>query len=250
MIESEIAENQWFEGWFNSPYYHLLYSNRNEDEARNFIDRLMNHLNLPSGSRILDLACGAGRHSIHMHSKGYDVVGIDLSEESILAASKSATDKLEFYEHDMRLLYWSDHFNLVVNLFTSFGYFHSKEDDLKMLQGVFDGLKPEGRFVIDFMNAKKVIRDLVFDEEKEIDGVQFKISRKVENGIIIKAIEVSDGLISQQFSEEVDGLMLPDFEDRFDEIGFKIEDVFGDYDLNKFDEDTSDRLIMIVSKAV
>lgn len=249
MMEADNLDTDWFEGWFNSPYYHLLYKNRDLAEAGQFIDRLMHHLDLAAGSRILDLACGAGRHSIHLHSKGFDVIGIDLSEESIATANESAKEGLEFYVHDMRYLYWSDHFDLTVNLFTSFGYFHSRQDDLLMLQGVRAGLKRDGRMVIDFMNAKKVVDNLVLEEKKLIDDVQFEISRKHEDGIITKTIRVIDGEVDPEFSEEVDALTLTDFKDRFEEVGFKLEATFGDYDLNAFNEDTSDRLIMILTKA-
>lgn len=249
MMETETTDSKWFEGWFNSPYYHLLYRDRDENEAQAFIDELLAHLIMPAGSRILDLACGAGRHSIHLHSKGFQVTGIDLSEESILKASQSAQSDLEFYVHDMRSLFWSEHFDLVVNLFTSFGYFHSKTDDLRMLQGVHDALKPEGRLVIDFMNAEKVIANLIELEDKEIDGVHFSIKRKVEDGIIIKTIEVTDDLIHHQYTEEVDALTLEDFQGRFEEVGLKVQSTFGDYRLNAFDAERSDRLIMIVGKA-
>ena len=249
MIDTETTDGEWFENWFNSPYYHLLYRNRDDKEARAFIDELLAYLDLPVGSRILDLACGAGRHSIHLHSKGFNVTGIDLSEESILKASQSAQTDLEFYVHDMRSLFWSEHFDLVVNLFSSFGYFHSKADDLRMLQGVYDALKPHGKLVIDFMNAEKVIRNLIEMEDKEIDGVHFSINRKVDDGIIIKTIEVTDDLIHHQYTEEVDALTLDDFRERFEEVGLKVHSTFGDYQLNAFDADRSDRLIMIVGKA-
>lgn len=93
----------WFKDWFNSHYYHQLYFNRDEQEAGAFIDRLITHLKPPANSLMLDVACGKGRHSIHLAKMGFDVTGIDLSEDSITDALQYQTDKLHFFRHDMRL---------------------------------------------------------------------------------------------------------------------------------------------------
>ena len=73
----------WFESWFDSPYYHILYKDRDMKEAEEFIDHLMDRLHLPSGSKILDMGCGKGRHSVYLNRKGYNITGIDLSKENI-----------------------------------------------------------------------------------------------------------------------------------------------------------------------
>ena len=242
------TEIQWFEEWFNSPYYHLLYGNRDEAEASKFIDQLLDRIGLESGSRALDLACGIGRHSKHISSKGLNVTGIDLSEYSISIAKELESESLQFFVHDMRQLFWKEHFELALNLFTSFGYFHSREDDLKMMNGVFDALKNHGLFVIDFMNTKKVVKNLVDYEEKTLDGVQFIIDRKVENNIIEKSIKIIDGNRQSQFVEEVDELYLGDFEELLEVSGFELRSTFGNYELAAFDEQNSDRLIIIAEK--
>ena len=202
----------WFATWFNSPYYHTLYKDRDLQEAETFVDALVSYLDLPRGTHALDLACGKGRHSLHLRQKGFNVIGLDLSEASIAEAKLSEQDGLEFYEHDMRSLYWHEYFDLVVNLFTSFGYFHNKEDDQKTISSVADSLKQDGLFVLDFMNATKVKTNLVAYEEKTIDNVRFEITRVVENGVIIKRIHVIDGDVELDFEEQVDALELSDFE--------------------------------------
>src|ERR1700712_4842000 len=101
-----MQKQPWFKDWFNSPYYHHLYFNRDEAEAAAFIDKLISYLNPAENARILDVACGKGRHSIHLAQKGFDVTGIDLSEDSIDEALKSETANLHFYRHDMRLPFW------------------------------------------------------------------------------------------------------------------------------------------------
>tara|TARA_R110000868_G_scaffold409055_1_gene693823 strand:+ start:319 stop:1053 length:735 start_codon:yes stop_codon:yes gene_type:complete len=240
----------WFATWFNSPYYHTLYKDRNLEEAEAFVDVLVSHLNLSRGARALDLACGKGRHSLHLRKGGFDVIGIDLSEESIAEAKQFEQDGLEFFEHDMRSLFWQKHFDLVVNLFTSFGYFHNKEDDQKTISSVADSLKDEGLFVLDFMNATKVKANLVTYEEKTIDNIRFEITRAVEDGVIVKRIHVIDGDVELDFEEQVDALELSDFEAYMSAAGFELVSTFGDYRLNPFDANTSDRLILIAKKHV
>jgi len=238
----------WFATWFNSPYYHTLYKDRDLQEAEAFVDALVSHLALPHGARALDLACGKGRHSLHLRHRGFDVIGVDLSEESIAEARLQERDGLEFFEHDMRSLYWHEYFDLVVNLFTSFGYFHNKEDDQKTISSVADSLKPNGLFVIDFMNATKVKANLVAYEEKTIDNIRFEITRAVENGVIIKRIHVIDGEVELDFEEQVDALELSDFETYLSTAGLELVITFGNYNLASFDAESSDRLILVVKK--
>jgi SAM-dependent methyltransferase len=245
---SKTQEIEWFERWFNSPYYHMLYGNRDHKEAADFINRLIDFLQVEKGANVLDLACGKGRHSLQLNSKGFDVIGIDLSEKSIESALEHSNESLNFFVHDMRQLFWLEHFDLVANLFTSFGYFHNKEDDQQMMNGVFESLKPGGRFVIDFMNAKKVVANLVNYEEKQVDDVKFVINRKVEDAVIVKSIDVIDGLDKTSFVEEVDELYLADFIAYLNNAGFSIKSTYGNYQLEQFDEVNSDRLIIVAEK--
>lgn len=240
----------WFETWFNSHYYHLLYKDRDEEEAARFIANLIKYLDLNTGARVLDLACGKGRHSLEFRKHGFDVTGIDLSEESIELAKQNETNGLEFFVHDMRALYWTDHFDLIANLFTSFGYFHNVEDDQRTISSISDALKPGGTVVIDFMNAKKVVKQLVAHEEKVIEGVSFILQRSVDEDIIKKRISIRDGEKELEYEEQVDALTLQDFQGYFNRAGLSLQSVFGDYDLNDFDEDRSDRLIMVATKPV
>ena len=95
----------WFINWFDSPYYHLLYKNRDEKEAQVFIDDLMQYLQIPQGSKLIDIACGKGRHAIYFNKKGMDVVGVDLSSNSISYAKEHENSTLQFEVHDMREVY-------------------------------------------------------------------------------------------------------------------------------------------------
>jgi len=238
----------WFANWFDSPYYHTLYKNRDEKEAQVFIDNLVQHLQSPKGSTLIDIACGKGRHATYFNSLGLDVVGVDLSPNSIASATKNENATLQFAVHDMREVYQKNNFDVVTNLFTSFGYFEDNTDEQKAINAMASNLKSGGILIIDFMNVKKVIANLVLEEQKNIDGILFNITRTVENGHIIKDIEIIDGTEKQHFQEKVKAITLADYSNFISKAELKIIDIFGNYKLDSFDEDTADRLILICKK--
>jgi SAM-dependent methyltransferase len=250
---------EWFAGWFDSPYYHILYQNHNEQEAQNFINALIGHLTPqylaqhpdmarypnPQGQiRILDLACGKGRHSRYMASKGFDVTGIDLSTQSIEFARQSETDNLTFYQHDMRKSFRINYFDFIFNFFTSFGYFDKDEDNILALRKVRESLKPYGVFVLDYFNSESVKSTLKTDYAQKAGGIDFHIKKRIEHGHVIKTIKFKASGVEYKFQEKVRLFLLKDFEYLCAASGLKIVEKFGDYDLNTFDEKTSKRLII------
>ena len=238
----------WFLHWFDSPYYHTLYKNRDEKEAEFFIENLAGYLSLKKRSKLLDIACGKGRHAIYFNKKGMDVVGIDLSSNSISYAKEHENSTLQFSAHDMREIYKRNYFDVVTNLFTSFGYFDDKTDEQEAINAMAKNLKSEGILIIDFMNVKKVISNLLLSEQKTIDGITFKINRRAEGDNIIKDIAITDGIEKQQFQEKVKAITLADYSEFITNSGLKIIDIFGNYQLEGFDARTSDRLILICKK--
>lgn len=245
-MSNSIAKNSenWFSTWFDSPYYHILYKNRNEEEAQVFMDNITNYLNMPENGTILDLACGKGRHSIYLNKLGYQVTGVDLSENSIAIANKYSNETLQFKTHDMREP-CNKTYDAVFNLFTSFGYFDTYEDNIKTLNAIKDSINEYGFGVIDFFNSDFIIENLVAEENKEIDGITFNIKRFVENKKIIKEIRFEDKGESFYFSEKVSAFTLSDFETMMEEAGIYLLEIFGDYKLRKFYKTQSERLIMI-----
>jgi len=236
--------NNWFASWFDTPYYHILYKDRDYEEAQLFMDNLTAYLNLPEDAKILDLACGKGRHSIYLNRLGYDVTGADLSENSIKEAKKSENETLHFAVHDMREPFETK-FDAIFNLFTSFGYFENDADNLTTLKAISNSLSEYGFGVIDFMNVKHTIDNLVPQEVKTVDGIDFHIKRYVEEGHIIKEIDFEDKGEKFHFTERVKALTLQDFEQMMEDAGIYLLDTFGDYKLRKFFKNESERLIMI-----
>jgi len=239
---------KWFQNWFSSPYYHILYHQRNDEEAEFFIDNLCAFLKPAINFRLLDIACGRGRHSVYLNKKGYDVTGIDLSNASIKFAQQFENENLQFYVHDMRNAFYINYFNIAFNLFTSFGYFETEKDHVKALKAFNKSLKKSGILVLDYFNSEKIVRNLAHQEVKHVDGIDFYISKKVSNGKIIKSISFEHKNKDYSFKEEVKAFSKSDFEKMFEKSGFKILNHFGDYALNPFDEIKSDRLIFICQK--
>lgn len=245
MTENNTKSTQnWYASWFDTPYYHILYKDRDNTEAQHFMDNLTNYLNLPENGSILDLACGKGRHSIYLNSLGYNITGADLSENSIAEASKFSNETLHFKVHDMRLT-CDEKYDAIFNLFTSFGYFEDDADNLKTLKAIHNSLNETGFACIDFMNVDYVIENLVPEEVKTVDGIDFHIKRYVKDNHIFKEIAFEDNGEQFHFTEKVQALRLSDFEQMMEEAGIYLLDVFGNYKLQKFFKNQSERLIMI-----
>lgn len=243
--ENQLKSTEnWYTSWFDTPYYHILYKDRNYREAQVFMDNLTHYLNLPKNATVLDLACGKGRHSIYLNQLGFTVLGADLSENSIAEATKNTNETLHFKVHDMREPF-EEKFDAIFNLFTSFGYFENDEDNLTTLKAIKESLSEYGFAVIDFMNVAQVLETLIPEETKTVEGIDFHIKRYLKNGHIYKEIDFEDKDQKFHFTEKVKALTLKDFEELMEEAGIYLLDIFGDYKLKKFHKTDSERLIMI-----
>jgi cyclopropane fatty-acyl-phospholipid synthase-like methyltransferase len=235
---------KWFQSWFDTSYYHILYKHRDYKEAEAFIKNIVTYLNLNKADSILDLACGKGRHSIFLNSLGYDVTGLDLSKNSIEHAKTNESESLHFEVHDMRDVYETQ-FEIVLNLFTSFGYFQEEMDNFKVIQTIKSCLKQNGIGVIDYMNSPLVIDNLIAHNSYESDGIKFELKRNYKDGFITKNIEVNDDGKSFHFEEKVRAFTFQDFETMLSNAGLHLLDCFGSYKLEPFNNKTSERLILI-----
>ena len=122
-------EKAGFNEWFGTPYYAMLYGHRDDEEARAQVEGLVSITGSTAGASVLDMACGRGRHARWFAERGMHVTGFDVNAEAITTARQVAP-KAEFHVHDMREPFATSSFDLVVNLFTSFGYFAQRSDDL------------------------------------------------------------------------------------------------------------------------
>jgi SAM-dependent methyltransferase len=247
-----MAQPAWFKDWFNSHYYHLLYQHRDEEEANSFIHTLINYLQPPKGSKMVDIACGKGRHSKALADMGFDVTGIDLSLASIEFAKQDENEHLHFYQHDMRLPFHINYFNYAFNFFTSFGYFKTRREHDNAIRTIAQSLLPGGLFVIDYLNVPYFeLNNGNNLQNSTIEGVTFHITKWQDDDHFFKQIQVSD--LNQQaprhlYTERVAKFRLGDFTEMFAYQGMQVKEVFGDYSLGQYDLKKSKRLIIIAEK--
>jgi cyclopropane fatty-acyl-phospholipid synthase-like methyltransferase len=236
----------WFATWFDSAYYHLLYQHRDDNEAHYFMDQLCTFLQIAPKSKVLDLACGKGRHSVYLAQKGLDVTGLDLSSESIAYAQQYQHEQLRFDTQDMRLPLKQGPYHYIFNLFTSFGYFETEQEHIDTLIAMKNGLANQNsRLVLDFFNAKKAIQQLVLTETKLVQGIEFRLRRYVENGCIHKEIRFSDQTKNYYFREKVRAFTRADFDVLLAAAGLERIHIFGNYSMADFDEKESNRCIIL-----
>ena len=194
------------------------------------------------------MASGRGRHAIQLNGLGYDVLGVDLSPESIAVANEFSNQRLRFETADMRDLSRKSYFDLILNLFTSFGYFLKEGDNIKVISSAAQALKPGGRLVLDYLNVKIVRNELPMKEEINRGGIHFFIDKQIKDGFITKDIQFNHENKDYHFKEYVKYLTLEDFQIYFHNNKLKMLNVYGDYQLSPFDKSKSERLILIAEK--
>jgi len=252
-----MIEKAWYKDWFNSPFYYKLYFERDQKEANEFINNLINYLKPPPGSKMLDVACGRGRYSRTLVSKGFYVTGIDISASSIEFANQSIQndfnndfDRLEFYLHDMRLPFRVNYYDYVFNFFTSLGYFNTKRENDNSIRTIANSLKKNGIFVIDYLNVHYAEEHLIHNENKIIDGTEYDIHRWHDDNYFYKKITVNDPLLHYpiEHTERVAKFNLGDFTDMLSFQHMQVHEVFGDYNLGSYHVRNKPRLIIVAKK--
>lgn len=247
-----MAAKDWFKEWFSSAYYHLLYSHRNEQEARNFLNLLIKYLQPKENARVLDAACGKGRYAKCLADMGFDVIAYDLSQQNIADAKQLENEHLQFYVHDMRNLFWINYFDYVFNFFTSFGYFNTRREDDDAMRSLAQSLNSNGTLVIDYLNVHYVEDNFVKAETKTIDGKKFHLTRWQDEAHFYKQVQIEDGqnALKHIATEKVSKFSLGDFTEMIAYQKMQVQDVFGDYELGKYDVRKSPRMIITAKKII
>jgi ubiquinone/menaquinone biosynthesis C-methylase UbiE len=243
--------SEWFKDWFNTPEYLSVYQHHNESDAEEHIKLILENVRISSKAKILDMACGAGRHAILLAKKNYDVTAIDLSENLLSIAKQTAEREnlsINFVQSDIRKFNSTDTFDLILNLFTSFGYFETDEENFTVLKKAYDLLIYEGYFVLDFFNSEYLANNLVEYSREFLEDEEIHLYRKIKDGRVIKKIVISRNGKLRQFEESVRMFTKDKLADAITKIGFDIYKTFGDFLGNEFDNVNSPRLIMICKK--
>lgn len=238
----------WYANWFDTHYYHLLYQHRDETEAEHFVSNIFKKLPAEKFPFLCDVACGKGRHAMHFAELGYEVDAFDLSSNSIQIAKDKGSSKVNFFVHDLLDSFGYEKYDLVTNLFTSFGYFDTDLHDARALSNIAESLKYEGYFVQDYLNARKVRPDAKWQKVVR-GGVTFRTKKEIKDGKVEKLIEVLDQGKKYEFKEEVKLYTFESFKNLYAMAGLEIIEVAGNYNFHDFDEEESPRLILISQKA-
>jgi len=245
-----MKKKNWYEEWFSNKHYLELYSHRNEKEARDLINLIQRYTGIGPGSAVLDVCCGAGRHSVELARRGYDVTGIDLSRYLISEAKKALKKadekglKAKFLIRDMKNFSFSRKFDAAINVFSSFGYFEKDGDNLKVFVNISSSLKKGGCFVFDFLNEKYVRKALVPYSGEMHDGIKIVLKRRVTDGFVTKDIIIG----KKVYTERIRLYSAEEIRNMLKNSGFRIENRFGDYLGNGFSSTKSKRLIIFSRK--
>ena len=238
------STSEWFNTWFNTPYYDLLYGHRGTQEASDFVQRIYQKLDMYPGATVLDMPCGWGRHSQVLHRLGLRATGADINADLIDRARNTASKGLTFKVHDMRQPYPGGGFDYVLNLFTSLGYFKTDAENQAVLKGLTSVLKPNGQLLIDFLNADRIKMQFKPFETRAIKGIRFQIRRQIRNNYIRKDVQIEDQGKQLHFLEQV---MLYDvswFSAALEACGMKVTGCYGDYHFTPFEPTCSERLLI------
>lgn len=237
----------WFNGWFGTPWYAMLYSHRDEEDAAILVEPLVAKGALRPGDKVLDLACGRGRHAAVFDRLGLEVTGLDLSRQSIREA-KQAMPNAHFEVFDIREPYAINTFDAAVCLFTSLGYSNDREDDQLAVNAATKALKPGGLFVLDLLNGRLAAGNLVRKEQKVINGVRFDIRRKLQGDDIVKQITVNHTMGQEEYEERVHAWSLPEVQAMLAKAGLDLQEATDCTCLRPFDAGLSDRMVLWAKK--
>lgn len=245
-----MQDQGWFADWFNTEYYHMLYENRNDKEASAFIHRICKLIQIPDQAKVADIACGKGRHSRVLAGMGLKVYGYDLSPNSIKYAAQHSSGTEIFTVHDIRNAYAETGFYTAFNLFTSFGYFQSSEEDQLALMHIYNMLQPGGIFIQDYLNGLPLTHKLPEKNYKKCGEIEFFTEKEWISPNIIKRILVKSPKVDKEYMEKVQVYALEDLVGLHTSAGFVVQNTFGSYELEPYSVGESSRIIIISQKPV
>jgi 2-polyprenyl-3-methyl-5-hydroxy-6-metoxy-1,4-benzoquinol methylase len=245
---------EWYQHFFGSAWLDFATQQFSLDYTQSQVDFILDAAGIKAGASILDLACGHGRHSIELARRGYRVVGLDLSEPS-LEIARAAADRagvpVNFIHGDMRRIPYRHEFDLVINLFTAFGYLESEEEDQKVLDSIHRALKPGGCVIIDTINHSWLMRHfeprgwtaledgLILLEERTFD---LRSGRSNATWTLL----YPDGQ-RHELNHSLRVYTLVEFEANLDAAGLILQHVWGNYERAPYGLDTH-RMILLAKR--
>ena len=241
----------WYNDWFNSKFYLKVYSHRDDTEAERLVNLIIKELELPSGTKVLDMACGSGRHAIIFARKGFDVTAVDLSKLLISEAEKNADEnnvQIKFVLSDILKFQTECRYKIVLNLFTSFGYFDNDEENFQVIKKAYDLIEDGGFFVLDYFNKNFLMKNLIPTTVFSENSYRITQNRMISGNRVQKNITIENKDSVVEFYESVRVYNYEEISEFISKAGFKKDFNYGDYDGNRFNLDSSPRLILFARK--
>ena len=250
----------WYKTFYDEHYLKEYAGGLTNERTQREVDFINSTLNLPQaapgatgGARILDLCCGHGRHTVELAAAGYSMVGQDLSASFLDLAKNAAAARdlqIQFVHADMREIPFEGEFDAVINMFTAFGYFDDVENQ-KVLDAVARALKPGGKFLIDLLNAPRIIRDLLVQSWDELSDGTVVLTQRDYNLLTGNNEERRTYIAPDGSKREVDltwrMYFYPEFVKMLNHAGLAPIQVFGNFDGSEYTLD-SRRMIVLAEK--
>jgi len=238
MTPASLLDDPWFARAFDR-FWLRLYAHRDDAEAAAHAPVLMKLLGVGAGDSVLDVACGAGRYARALANRGVRVTGVDLSDELLEVARERSPllpGKPDYFRCDIRHLPFARQFDGAISMFTSFGYFDRRDDDVAVFRGIHRALKRGRRLVLDFLNETQVRSTLVPQETTDDGALRVETERRIADGPHgpcvfkrLKATDVHSGNVEVQFEERVRLYTADEVDDLLTEAGFTpVGDRLGD----------------------
>jgi len=243
--------SEWYKDWFDSEEYSDVYAHRDETDAENLLKLIRKYFEFDIGTKILDAACGSGRFSNYFAKEGFDVTSFDLSFPLLRIANNSSKEdrlNVKYFRSDIRHLPLKGSFDLVLNMFTSFGYFTTDKENFSFIHSANSLLKNDGIFILDYLNKQYVTNNLIPYSQKDIKGKSIIEERKIDKNRVEKKITIKSHEIEKIFNESVLMYSGEEIIKGFNSCGLNEYKVFGDYLGNSFDNVKSSRLVIFFKK--
>lgn len=267
---NKFIDYNWWKYIFDKRYlktYIDFYSVERTKKEEKFIVKIIEKF-FPHRSfkniKILDCGCGYGRLTLPLAEKGFKITGLDYSKYLLSIAKKKAKElnleNIRFIRQDMRNFYLKNEYHVILSIFTSFGYFLNKEDDIKVLKNFYKSLKRGGCLILDLENPIRIISSFINNGSIDKKGFLFySFKNKLSNNL--------DVLTKVTFNHQLLGIILERewFENKkrysykaffrlyyLEEIlnylkliGFNIYRVYGNFDSKRYNEESSPRIIVV-----
>lgn len=246
MANTSDIQQDWFAHSFDA-LYPIVYAHRTVEAAGPEAAAAVEWLGITRQDDLLDLCCGTGRHMVHLRPRAGTATGLDYSADLLALATQSLGTGARLVRADMRALPFVEAFDVVVNFFTSFGYFFTREENLSVARGVAQALRRGGRFFIDYVNGRHVEQhlqphtvresaDYIITEERWIETAPRRVNKRMR--------VTRDGVTVRRQEESVRLYTPEEFVQLLDEAGLEVKQLMGGYDGSPLD-DSQPRMIAV-----